>query len=232
MRPFDMVVEAYKDGRVQTAYKNRPVHGVSMLQALMGLVAEFDPLAQEVVVTHLATRLVGFAEAKGFLKGYSNPVRAAACLLAADVAFRRGVVSETGLEMLGLYGKAVISAFRVLKKEAFMDPQVLLAVFAARGDSMAFPGGGGGTGRVQARSALTVAREAIAARGGSRLREVEHADPEPVAEVDGEMMGMGCPVQRSNRYYSNLLDDGLLFELDDDSEDEDDGGGVPLSGNH
>lgn len=171
-----MVVASYKYGRRHTAYKNRPVHDIFVLQALANIVAEFDPEAREVGITRLATRLIGMVEAKGLLKGYSAVVSAGACLLAADLAFRRGMLSELGLEALGVYGKAVISAFNVLKGQMYGDGEVVLAILAAGGDTGVFPG------------------------------------------------------QRCTRYYSNLLGDGLLFKIDEDSDEEDEAGGVALTG--
>lgn len=229
MRPFEMVVAAYKTGR-QTAYKNRRVHDISPLQALTKIMAEFDPGAQELSIARLAARLVAMVEFKGLLKGCSTAVSAGACLLAADLAFRRGLLTEMGFEVMGVYGKAVISAYNVLKGQTYGDGEVVLAVLAAGGDTGVFPGKGS-PARVMGKSALTVAREGIAARGGSKLRVVENAEPDPVTVPVVENSQIGYPLQRSKRYYSSLLDDGVLFELAEDSEDEDIGGGVALGGN-
>lgn len=227
LRPFETVVASYKCGR-QTTYKNRRVHEISPLQALINIMAEFDPGAQEVSIARLAAKLVAMVEVKGLLQGYSSAVSAGACLLAADLAFRRGMLSELGLEAMGVYGKAVISAYNVLKGQMHGDEEVVLAILAADGDTGVFPGRGS-PARVMGKSALTVAREEIATRGGSKLRVVENAEPEPSPDCE-VANGIGYRLRRSDRYYSNLLDDGVLFELDEDSEDEDVGGGVALNG--
>ena len=209
LRHFWMIRASFEEG-VKTVAKSRNVHTTPM-QAYAYLSRAFEGFDQ-VRVTLLALNLIRIVEAKDLLRGYSSVCIAGACVVAAQKALDTTLLDEDGVVSVGIAPPAVISAYLKLQMQMYKKLKVIKAIMAASGDPAKFPGKPLRRGKMPSKSMLTVLREKVVARGGSRLRQVENA-----SEIPDPVVNRGRPMQR---YYAGL-EDQMMFDLEGDSDDED-----------